>query len=91
MYTLPHKKKKNQFISVGGFKGEVKKVRALFNRTIRRPDYTSQQVNQHKFPVHRDICCPIPLDQERQAMIARGEKMDTYFSNPILYVKVIGR
>ena len=69
----------------GTFKGEVQKIRGLWNRIQGQ----SRQDNQVDTVTLRKICAPIPPDQERQAAKARGEESPREFYNTILTVKII--
>ena len=70
---------------IGAFKGEVQKVRGLWNQIQRRP----RQQNQVDTVTLRKICAPIPSDQARQAAKARGEEIPRDFYNTVLTIRII--
>lgn len=70
---------------VGTFKGEVQKIRGLWNQIQRRP----RQQNQVDTVTLRKICAPIPSDQARQAAKARGEEIPRDFYNTMLTIRII--
>lgn len=75
---------KNYFY--GAFKGEIKRVKGLWNRTTSIPHTMNNQVDT---VISRRICCPIPKDQDRLAAKARGEEQDRSFYNPVLNVRIL--
>lgn len=75
-------KEKNFF--VGAFKGEVRKVRAIYNRALR-----INEGNQTDRKMIQEVCGPIPPNQDALAAVARGERPDSNLRNQILYIKII--
>ena len=71
---------------VGQVKGEVKKVRALWNRTSRRNKINSEQVDT---TVLRKICSQIPFNQDKIAALARGEEPERSYLNSVYMVRVL--
>lgn len=87
MYSKTHKKNKNSFWHVGNVPNESKKLKALWNRVT---NLTSRlNPNNISSITAKIICAPIPPDQDAIAARARGEKLDNYYFNPVLTVKVI--
>lgn len=67
-WRLTKRTKYNFF--VGDVKGELKKLRGFYNRVIRN-NSIPENIDIH---VSRQICCPIPPNQEQLAAKARGEE-----------------
>jgi hypothetical protein len=75
-------KEKNFF--VGAFKGEVRKVRAIYSKALR-----VSEGNQTDHKMILQVCGPIPYNQDALAAVARGERPDSDLKNQVLHVRVI--
>jgi len=90
MYSKLNTKQGKRFAKrdffVGHVKGEVKKVRALWNRANRRNRLNSEQVDTTTL---RKICCQIPFNQDILAAEARGEQPEYKHFNSVYMVKIL--
>lgn len=75
-------KEKNFF--VGAFKGEVRKVKAIYSKAL-----NTHEGNQIDRKMIQEICGPIPHNQDALVAISRGERPDSDLRNQILYVKIV--
>lgn len=75
--------KRKNFV-VGGYKGEVRKSRAVWNKVLSFP-----KTNQADTYVVKKVCAQIPPNQDALAAVARGERPDSDMKNQILYIKIL--
>jgi len=67
---------------VGDFKGEVRRARAVWSKCLKLADG-----NQVDSKMVKQICAPIPKNQDALVAIAKGERPEADLSTHILYIK----